>query len=98
MSEKIEEAMLGMRKYMFKNVYTNPKAKDQETKAQNLLRVLYEHYLRYPEEMPEEFKRLLAEGRFSRERIVCDYLAGMTDQYTIETYEELYVPKAWQLN
>ena len=33
MSPKIEEAMMGLRKYMFKNVYTNPLAKSEETKA-----------------------------------------------------------------
>ena len=115
MSSHVEEAMLGMRRYMFDHVYTNPKAKNQETKAQNLLRELYEYYIEHPEamsaeyremiakgekkteQMPEEYRRLITDGRCSRERAVCDYLSGMTDQYTIETYEELYIPKAWKI-
>ena len=97
MSSHVEEAMLGMRRYMFDHVYTNPKAKNQETKAQNLLRELYEYYMKYTEQMPEEYRRLITDGRCSRERAVCDYLSGMTDQYTIETYEELYIPKAWKI-
>ncbi len=97
MSEAVEKAMLGMRSYMFGSVYTNPKAKDQESKAQNLLRVLFEHYDHHPEQMPEEYRYLMQEGGYSRERVVCDYIAGMTDQFTIETYEELYVPKAWKV-
>lgn len=97
MSEPVEKAMLGMRTYMFEHVYTNPKAKNQETKAQNVLRRLYEHYLKHPEQMPAEYQRLMDEGGFSRERVVCDYLSGMTDQYTIEIYEELYIPKAWRI-
>lgn len=97
MSAHVEEAMLGMRTYMFRHVYTNPKAKNQEEKAQNLLRQLYEYYMKYPQRMPEEYQRLMSEGNFTRERVVCDYIAGMTDQYTIETYEELYIPKAWKI-
>ena len=97
MSSHVEEAMLGMRRYMFDHVYTNPKAKNQEIKAQNLLRELYEYYMKYTEQMPEEYRRLITDGRCSRERAVCDYLSGMTDQYTIETYEELYIPKAWKI-
>lgn len=97
MSAHVEEAMLGMRTYMFRHVYTNPKAKNQEAKAQNLLRQLYEYYMKYPQRMPEEYQRLMSEGNFTRERVVCDYIAGMTDQYTIETYEELYIPKAWKI-
>ena len=97
MSTDVEEAMLGMRSYMFRHVYTNPKAKNQETKAQNLLCQLYEHYMKYPDQMPAEYLRLMREGKDTKERIVCDYIAGMTDQYTIEIYEELYVPKAWKI-
>ena len=97
MSEHVEDAMLGMRRYMFEHVYNNPKAKNQETKAQNVLRELYGHYMKYTEQMPEEYRRLIAEGCCSKERAVCDYLSGMTDQYTIETYEALYIPKAWKI-
>lgn len=97
MSAHVEAAMLGMRSYMFKHVYTNPKAKNQETKAQNLLRELYEYYMKHPSQMPAEYRRLMGEGCYTKERVVCDYIAGMTDQYTIETYEELYIPKAWKI-
>ncbi len=97
MSEEIESAMLGMRSYMFEHVYTNPKAKNQESKAQDLLRVLFEHFREQPDKMPEEYQHLLREGKFGLERVVCDYISGMTDQYTISIYEELYIPKAWKI-
>lgn len=95
MSEPICNAMFGLRGYMFKNVYTNPVAKSQESKAQNMLRVLYEHFCKCPGEMPEEFRKLTE--RFSLERVVCDYIAGMTDRYAIFLYEKLYVPTAWNV-
>ncbi len=97
MSGRVEEAMHGLRQYMFDEVYTNPKAKNQEGKAQNLLRQLYEYYMKNPSEMTEEYVRLLEGGLYSRERVVCDYISGMSDQYAIEIYEELFIPKAWKV-
>ena len=79
MSEHVEVAMLGMRRYMFEHVYNNPKAKNQETKAQKVLRELYGHYMKYTEQMPEEYRRLIAEGRCSKERAVSYTHLGVAD-------------------
>ena len=97
MSPDIEEAMLGLRSYMFTNVYTNPKAKSQEAKAQDLLKTLYEYYLEHPELMPEEYQYLIWEDLSPVEKVVCDYISGMTDQYAIEKYEELFIPSSWKI-
>ena len=97
MSPDIEEAMLGLRSYMFTNVYTNPKAKSQEAKAQDLLKTLYEYYLGHPELMPEEYQYLIWEDLSPVEKVVCDYISGMTDQYAIEKYEELFIPSSWKI-
>jgi dGTPase len=40
---------------------------------------------------------MIAEGE-EEERVVCDYIAGMTDQYAIAKFSEYFVPKAWQVN
>ena len=32
----------------------------------------------------------------TRERVVCDYIAGMSDRFAIDLFEELFVPKAWK--
>jgi len=97
MSSDIETAMLGLRKYMFANVYTNPKAKSEEKKAKNLLRTLYEYYLNNYLEMPIESVKLIDDGREAKEKVVCDYIAGMTDQYAISTYEMLCIPSSWKV-
>ena len=97
MSDEIQKAMLGIRQYMFENVYTNPKGKSQDKKAQNVLRVLYHYFMKHPEQLPEENKRMMAEHGITTDRAVCDYLSGMTDQYTIELFEDIYVPKAWRI-
>lgn len=96
MSPHIEAAMLGIRKYMFANVYTNPKAKGEESKAQHLLEVLYDYYIKHPEKMSEEFVNLIKAGE-PTEKTACDYIAGMTDQFAINRYEELCIPSSWKI-
>ena len=51
-------------------------------------------FLKNPDSMPDEFKRIMA--RFGIDRAVCDYIAGMTDSYAIDVYENLYIPKGWR--
>lgn len=95
MSPSIEKAMYDLRKYLFSMVYTNPKAKGQEDKAQNMLKELYRYYLEHIELLSEECKNLLEKGLASKERVVCDYIAGMTDRYAIQKYKEIFVPRVW---
>lgn len=97
MSEDIENAMKGLRQFMFENVYSNPKAKGEEKKAKQMLMFLYEYYLEHTEELPEEYIWLINEKNQKTERVVCDYIAGMTDQYSVMKFEELYVPSFWKM-
>ena len=92
-SPEKKEAMALLREFMFRSVYLNPMAKGEEGKAQEMIRQLFDYYLHHLEEMPEEFRDIReAEGK---ERAVCDYIAGMTDAYAVERYQELFIPKAW---
>ncbi len=97
MSGEVEDAMIGLRRYMFDHVYTNPKAKGEEAKAQNLLKTLYEYYMQQPDKMSEEYRQLILTAGEPKPRVVCDYIAGMTDQYAIAIYEELCIPSAWKI-
>ena len=97
MSPGVESAMKNLRRWMFENVYKNPAAKSEEYKAQQLIVRLYEYYMKHPEELPEEFMVMMEERGEKRERVVCDYIAGMSDSYAIDKFEELFVPKAWKV-
>ncbi len=96
MDEEIEAAMSGLRHYMFDNVYTNSVAKREDKKAQALLKSLYEYYLEHTEELPEEYFNMIWISREPVSRVVCDYVAGMTDGYAIDTYQRLFVPVSWK--
>lgn len=97
MSPEIEKAMLDLRKYMFVSVYINPKAKSQEEKAQDLLIALFEYYIAHVELLPEEYIYLMNKRGESLERVVCDYIAGMTDRYAVATYKDLVIPSSWSI-
>ena len=95
-SETVGKAMRDMRQFMFENVYQNPIAKAEESKAEVLMETLYRHFMKNIDDLPEEFLNLLSEGE-PREQVVCDYVGAMTDRYAINKYEEIYIPKSWVL-
>ena len=88
------EGMRMLRELMFANVYRNPEAKKEEEKAKKMLISLYTYYQEHPEQMSREYRNLIGCGE-DKTQVVCDYIAGMTDQYSMHKYEELFVPKAW---
>ena len=95
-SEDVEFAFRGMRKYMFENVYTNPKAKGEEEKAENILKELFRYYMDHPERLSNEYIERMWQTGETQERSVCDYIAGMTDQYAIAKFQEFFVPVSWR--
>ena len=95
MQPEIAQAMDRLRTFMFARVYTNPVAKGEEAKAKDMLCRLFEYYMRRPEKLPADFlPQLDFDGM---ERIVCDYIAGMTDRYAVYKYSELFIPTTWQV-
>jgi dGTPase len=97
MSPDGEQAMMGLRKYMFENVYRNPVAKSEEVKVEEMLIQLYQYYLEHPNQLPEEFQYLMRERGEKEAKVVCDYIAGMSDQYSVAQFEKIFVPKFWKL-
>ncbi len=94
MSEPVAEAMSRLRQFMFDNVYTNPRAKSEEGKAEMLIETLYFYYMHHKDSLPEEMQMLLSGGE-PLERVVCDYISGMTDRFAIAKFEEIYIPVSW---
>ena len=95
LSPAVDKALKDLRSFMFERVYRNPVAKSEESKAKDMLQRMFEFYIKYPEALPEDFQPQLSfEGM---ERTVCDYLAGMTDNYAVDKYTEIFIPKGWQI-
>lgn len=90
---EMQSAYERLNRFLFEAVYTNPRAKGEEGKAQALLRYLYQYFISSPEKLPEEYQAIARQEDL--DRAVCDYISGMTDRYAVAVYEELLIPKSW---
>jgi dGTPase len=88
---EVGRAMYSLRSFMFERVYLGPRARQQHTKIERVLRGLFEYYCENPEELPEG-----AEGATADERVI-DYLAGMTDRFAIRAWTDRFVPQGLAL-
>ncbi len=96
MSEEIYHAMMDLRGVMFQNVYRNPIAKKEEDKAFRMLSDLYHYYVEHPDDMSREYRELIRQGE-DKDTVVCDYLSGMTDQYSKTKFQDLMIPQSWNI-
>ena len=96
MSSPVAEAMSKLRRFMFERVYQNKAAKSEEGKAEMLVQTLYSYYRHHLELLSDDWINLIKNGE-PEEKVVADYIAAMTDRFAIAKYEEIYIPKSWQL-
>ena len=95
LSPAVDNALKTLRSFMFERVYRNPIAKAEESKAKDMLQRMFEYYVTHPEALPEDFHPQLSfEGI---ERNVCDYIAGMTDNYAVDKFTEIFIPMGWNV-
>ena len=93
-TDEVGEATMQLRKFLFENVYTNPIAKSEDNKAQELLVRLFEYYVKHPQKMPELYYKNTQNEPV--ERCVCDFVSSMTDRYAIDRYTDLFIPQVWK--
>lgn len=95
LSPAVDNALKTLRSFMFERVYRNPIAKGEEARAQDMLQRMFEYYVENPEALPDDFHPQLSfEGL---ERTVCDYIAGMTDNYAVDKFTEIFIPMGWNV-
>lgn len=93
MSPLVQEAMDGLREFMFERVYRDEWRAKEEAKCDHVMKTLFRYYAEHASEMPEEF--LLIGYRDGMDRAVADYLSCMTDRFAIHTYERLFIPNGF---
>ena len=89
------EAFLALRDFMYTTVYVDKNAKREEQKVDKLIAELYEYYLTHVDRMSNFYVQLAYQE--GRERAVTDYISGMSDEFAIRTFEELFVPQKWHV-
>jgi dGTPase len=92
MSEETSGAAYLLRDFLYERVYESPVIRGEFRKAKKILKDLYEYYLDHVEEI---FSAIPAEKRLNKNRMVCDFIAGMTDSFALMTYERLFLPQQW---
>ncbi len=86
------EAYDALHEFMYQAVYRNEYAKSEEKKVPHIIESLYKHFCD-PAYLPEYMQRIAEED--GRETAAMDYVAGMSDLYAVNTYSDLFIPKAW---
>lgn len=79
-----------LKSFLMKNLYRHHRVMRMTTKARKFLSELFGLYVSRPELMPPTFADRMASE--SAERVVCDYIAGMTDRYALDEYRKLFMP------
>ena len=93
MADDVKDAFDRLHSFMFKYVYTNPVCKSEEGKAENMIKELFRYFSRNPHKMPEFYYDI--SKKEGAERAACDYISGMSDSYSLKTFNNLFVPKTW---
>lgn len=94
MSEEVMSATNELRAFMFKNVYDYTNVAIQE-RAKRMLTQMFLYFKEHIDKLPQGYLRLLE--RDGVERVVCDYIAGMTDRYAINVFESLFIPSTFSV-
>ncbi len=86
-SEDIKIRNNELKKFLYNNLYTNHEVIAMKIKAENVIKALFAAYCQYPKLLPVKYRKRV--GEFTLERVVTDYIAGMTDRYAINEYKKI---------
>ena len=89
------EAFLALRDFMYATVYVDKTAKAEEQKVDKVIGELYEYYLAHVDQMSNFYVQLAYQE--NPERAVTDYISGMSDEFAIRTFEDVFVPRKWHV-
>ena len=92
-SEEIDNALKGLRNYMFENVYKSGICSLERERATLVVQFLFDYYCKHPEEIPQLYQEIAEEEGIPIG--VADYISGMSDNYCIEIFKKLTIPRSF---
>lgn len=96
MDEETARSFNELHRFLFDKVYTNPVAKGEESKVSGILTGIFEHIRSNPNKLPAEYNVIVEQEGL--ERAILDHIAGMTDHYAVEVYNQYFIPKSWAMD
>jgi len=94
MSDEIRKYMNKLRQFMFDRVYNTYAARPDEDKVKRIIESLYGYFKENPSKLPQEFIEISETENI--DRALCDYIAGMTDNYAVRCFFSIFVPRQWR--
>lgn len=88
----VENALRGLREFMFEIIYRGPVCQAERTRAVFIVEHLFDYYMKHPHRMTPLFRTIADEEGL--ERAVADYISGMSDEYCISLFQDIYVPQS----
>ena len=79
-----------LKDFLYENMYRHYRLVRMQVKAERFVSELFQAYLHQPMMLPQETQKRLDDTL--TERVICDYIAGMTDRYALEEWEKLFDP------
>ncbi len=92
MSLEMTQIFEDIHSFMYKEIYLNKQSFSEDQKVPFVIDALYDHFKNNPKKMPEYIQTIAKTENV--ENAVCDYIAGMTDQFAIGMFKEIFIPKS----
>lgn len=90
-SPAMKAELTGLRRFLHENMYRHYRVNRARSQAKRIVRALFDLFFQEPETLPPEWReRYEGADDARRARVVCDYIAGMTDRYAMREYERLF--------
>ena len=90
-SQEMEALRLPLKDFLMQDLYQNYRVVRMAHKAKRFIKELFEVYVHNPQQLPPEPSLRVKQGEDPR-RVVCDYIAAMTDRYALDEYKKLFAP------
>lgn len=89
-SAQLQQRNRELKGFLYRRLYRHYKVERMRVKAERFLTLLFESYLETPSLLPFQYQQRFE--RHGRERVICDYLASMTDRFALDEYKRLFEP------
>ncbi len=76
-----------LHKFLYTKLYSHPRVIEMSKHGAHVIETLFHYFIRYPEKMPQHYQELITKEGLGLERVVADYIAGMTDRFAYQEYK-----------
>ena len=92
LSPQVEAERAETKEFLYRNLYYSPALQPEKEDAERVITQLFDLWMKRPEKLPASYQEKAKNESEPRARVVCDYIAGMTDTYIYEQYEKYCGP------